>query len=85
MDAVSSAACEDAVTGVEGGDNDKSGHGENDEGVDEKADHCDNALVVRLFNICHRVCVGSGAHTGFIGEQSALYALCYFGRGDTAR
>ena len=61
--------------GKQAGDDNQSGHGENNEGVKEHTDHSDNALVVGLFNICHGMCMGCGTHTGFIGEQTALCTL----------
>lgn len=32
---------------------------------------------MRLAYISKRMCMGSGTHTSFIGEQAALYALTY--------
>ena len=48
---------------------------DDDERVDEDADHGDDALVVRVFYLRHRMGVRSGAHTGLVGEQAALGSL----------
>jgi len=64
-----------AVSGVEGGDDNQSVEGEHHEGVDEHADHSDDALIVGVLHVGLSVSVGSGTHTGLIGEQAALGAL----------
>ena len=54
------------TTGVEGQD---------DEGVDEDADHSHHGLVVRVLDVGLSVGVRSGAHAGLIGEEAPLGAL----------
>ena len=66
---------ERAALGVEGGDDDEGVEGEDHEGVDEHADHGDDALLVGILDVGLRVGVRRGAHTGLIGEQAALRAL----------
>ena len=73
--ALGSAGGEHAVARVERGDDDEGGHGEDDEGVDKHARHGGDALLVRGLDVGLRVGVRGGAHTGFIGEQAAFYAL----------
>ena len=50
---------------------------ENYECIDKHAYHSNNALLVRSVYICKSVCVGRGAHTGFVREESPLCALAY--------
>ena len=69
------AARERAVRRVKGGDDDERVERQDDEGVDEHADHGDDALVVRAVNIREGVGVRGGAHTGLVGEQAALGTL----------
>ena len=69
------AAMERAALGVEGGDDDEGVEREDHEGVDEHADHGDDALLVGILDVGLRVGVRRGAHTGLIGEQAALGAL----------
>ena len=64
-----------AVAGVERGDDDERRHGQDDERVDEHADHCDRALLVRALDVGQRMRVRRGAHTGLVREQAALGAL----------
>ena len=69
-----------------GGQNDQCGHGENHEGINKHTDHCHNALILRLGNLCQRVSVRGGAHTGFIGEQAPGHAKAHgFLYGDAQR
>ena len=69
------AARERAICRVKGGDDDERVERQDDEGVDEHADHGDDALVVRAVNIREGVGVRGGAHTGLVGEQAALGTL----------
>ena len=71
----SAAVVEGAALGVEGGDDDERVERQDDEGVDEHADHGDDALIVRAVNIREGVGVRGGAHTGLVGEQAALGTL----------
>ena len=64
-----------AVAGVKRGDDDKRRHRQHDERIDEHADHCDRALLVRIFDVGQRVRVRGRAHAGLVGEQAALCAL----------
>ena len=66
---------ERAALGIKGGDDDERVEGQDDEGVDEHADHGNNALIVRAVNIREGVGVRGGAHTGLVGEQAALGTL----------
>jgi len=66
---------ERAVAGVESGDNDESGHGEDNEGIEEETDHGHDTLIVGLLDVCKGVGVGSRTHAGLIGEQTALCTL----------
>ena len=54
-----------------GGQDHQCGHGQHDEGIDEDTDHSHSTLILGLVNLSHGVGVGSGAHTGFVGEQTA--------------
>ena len=74
-DALGGAGGKDAVAGIQGGDHDQCGHGENDKGIDEYTDHGDNALLVGAAALCHGVGVRGGAHAGLITEKAALDAL----------
>lgn len=74
-DAVDRAVGQRAVAGVERGDDDERRHGQDDERVDEHADHCDRALLVRALDVGQRMRVRRGAHTGLVREQAALGAL----------
>ena len=65
------AARERAVRRVKGGDDDERVERQDDEGVDEHADHGDDALVVRAVNIREGVSVRGGAHTGVVGGPQA--------------
>ena len=71
----SSRIAERAVRRVKGGDDDERVERQDDEGVDEHADHGDDALVVRAVDIREGVGVRGGAHTGLVGEQAALGTL----------
>ena len=68
-------ASQNTVSGVQAGDDNQSGHGQNHESIDEHTDHSHNTLVMGLCNICHSVCVGSRTHTCLVGEQTSLCAL----------
>src|SRR5699024_11099402 len=59
------------------GQDDQSGQGQDDEGIDEHADHSNNALILRLLNLCQCVCVRSGTHTSLIREQAACNAVAH--------
>ena len=74
-DAVDRAVGQRAVAGVERGDDDERRHGQDDERVDEHANHCDRALLVRALDVGQRMRVRRGAHTGLVREQAALGAL----------
>ena len=74
-DALGGAGGKDAVAGIQGGDHDQCGHGENDKGIDEYTDHGDDALLVGAADLCHGVGVRGGAHAGLITEKAALDAL----------
>ena len=69
------AGRQNAVACVQRGNDHQRGDRQHDKRIDEYADHRDHALIVRRFDVRHRVCVRGRAHTGFIGEQAALCAL----------
>ena len=71
----SDKTCERSLGCIKRGKNDECGDGKNDEGVDEYADHCADALIVRLFDVSLRVRVGGGTHARFVGEETSLCAL----------
>lgn len=56
-----------------GGEDDKGRHGEHDKGVDEHADHRDDALIARVLDLGQRVSMRGRAHTSFVGEQAACH------------
>ena len=64
-----------AVAYVQHADDDESRHGDDDDRVDEHADHGDDTLVMRVFDVSERVGMRRGAHAGFVREQAALGAL----------
>ncbi len=74
-DTVCGAGGQNAVAGIERGDDDKRGHGQHHEGVNKHTDHGDDTLIVGLLYLGNGVGMGSGAHAGLIGKQAALDAL----------
>ena len=73
--AIGSTGSENAIIGIEAGNNDESRHGEDDKGIDEQTDHGDYALIVRLLHVRHSVRMRGRAHTCFVGKQAALDTL----------
>ena len=69
------AGGQNAVGGVQGGDDDQSVQSQHHESVHEHADHGYHALVVGISDVGLGVGVGSGAHAGLVGEQAPLGAL----------
>ena len=63
------------IANVKNADDNEGGHGNNDDSVDENANHCDNALIMRILDVGERMSMRGGTHTGFVAEQTALCAL----------
>ena len=82
VDSFVHALGQSAVAYIKRDDGDESGDGDDDEGVHENGDDCYNALLVGVFHIGHSMCMRSGSHACFVGEQAALSALGE--RGDNA-
>ena len=74
-DSAGITACQNAVGGVEGGDDNQCIEGQHHKGVDEHTDHGNAALLMGILDVGQRMGMGGGAHTGFVGEQAALCAL----------
>ena len=69
------AGVEDAVAGIQSGDDDQRIEGEHHKGVDEHAHHGHHALIVGVLHVGLGVGVGGGAHARLVGEQAPLGAL----------
>ena len=82
IDALVETLRQRAVAGVEDGDGDQRGDGDDDERVHEHGDHRDDALLMRVLHIGQRMRVRGRAHARLVGEQAALGALRQ--RGDDA-
>ena len=61
-DTVCGTGGQNAVVGIERGDDDKRSHGQHHEGVNKHTDHGDDTLIVGLLYLGNGVCMGSGAH-----------------------